>query len=107
MVYVHSNVNLIYKMREEWLKGKTKMWDVFPDDMDMENNIELALAKLDPNDPMLELVNVDDGNPLEGSSSIIADVDLQLDIKDENGGEGSGSGSGLDDFGYDMEEDDR
>jgi hypothetical protein len=33
MVYVHTNLHLIYRQREEWLKGKTKMWDAFPDDM--------------------------------------------------------------------------
>jgi hypothetical protein len=31
-MYVHTNLHLIYKQREEWLKGKTKMWDVFSDD---------------------------------------------------------------------------
>ena len=33
MVYVHTNLRLIYRQREEWLKGKTNMWDVFLDDM--------------------------------------------------------------------------
>jgi hypothetical protein len=32
VVYVHTN-RLIYRQREEWLKGKTNMWDVFLDDM--------------------------------------------------------------------------
>jgi hypothetical protein len=54
MVYVHSNLHLIYRMREEWLKGKTKMWDVFLDDMGLDNNVELALANLDLNEPVLE-----------------------------------------------------
>jgi hypothetical protein len=26
MVYVHTNLHLIYRKREEWLKGKTNMW---------------------------------------------------------------------------------
>jgi hypothetical protein len=30
--------------REEWLKGKTKMWDVFPDDMGLDNSVELAMS---------------------------------------------------------------
>jgi hypothetical protein len=29
--------------REEWLKGKTKMWDVFPNDMGLDNCVELAM----------------------------------------------------------------
>jgi hypothetical protein len=29
---------LIYRQREEWVKGKTKMWDVFPDDMGLDDN---------------------------------------------------------------------
>ena len=41
MVYVHTNLRLIYKKRQEWLKGKTKMWDVFPDDMGLDGNVEL------------------------------------------------------------------
>ena len=44
VVYVHTNLCLIYKQREEWLKGKTKMWDVFSDDMGLNNSVELALA---------------------------------------------------------------
>jgi hypothetical protein len=31
------------------------MWDVFPDDMGLDNSVELALANLDLNEPMLEL----------------------------------------------------
>ena len=54
MVYVHSNLRLIYRKREEWVKGKTKMWDVFPDDMGLDGSIELALANMDLNDPVLE-----------------------------------------------------
>jgi hypothetical protein len=30
--------------REEWLKGKTKMWDVFLDDMGLDNSVELAMS---------------------------------------------------------------
>ena len=44
VVYVHTNLRLIYKQREEWLKGKTKMWDVFPDDMGLDNSVELAMS---------------------------------------------------------------
>jgi hypothetical protein len=49
VVYVHTNL-LSYMQalgpghREEWLKGKTKMWDVFPDDMGLDNSIELAMS---------------------------------------------------------------
>jgi len=67
-VYVHTN-RLIYRQREEWLKGKTKMWDVFSDDMGLNNSVELALANLDLNELVLESVTFDDGDPLEGSSS--------------------------------------
>jgi hypothetical protein len=31
-MHVHTNLRLIYRQREEWLKGKTKR-DVFPNDM--------------------------------------------------------------------------
>ena len=60
MAYVHTNLHLIYKQRDEWLKGKTKMWDLFLDDMGLENNVELALANLDLNELVLELVTFDD-----------------------------------------------
>jgi hypothetical protein len=48
------------------VKGKTKMWDMFPDDMGLDNNVELALASMDLNDLMLELITFEDGIPLEG-----------------------------------------
>eukprot|EP00253_Pinus_taeda_P010118 PITA_10118 len=60
MVYVHTNLRLIYRQREEWLRGKTKMWDIFPDDMGLDTTVELALANMDLNDPVLEPVRFDD-----------------------------------------------
>jgi hypothetical protein len=70
VVYVHTN-RLIYRQREEWLKGKTNMWDVFLDDMGLNNSVELALANLDLNELVLESVTFDDGDPLEGSLSLL------------------------------------
>jgi hypothetical protein len=69
--------------REEWLTGKTKMWDVFPDDMGLDNSVELALANLDLNEPVLEPITFDDGDPLEGSSSTQIDAQIALDIEEE------------------------
>jgi hypothetical protein len=54
---------------------------VFPDDMGLDNSVELALANLDLNDPVLEPVTFDDGDPLEGSSSTAADAQIALDIE--------------------------
>jgi hypothetical protein len=98
MVYVQNNLRLIYRQREEWVKGKTKMWDVFPDDMGLDNNVELALANLDLNDPVLEPITFDDGDPLEGSSSIAADAQIAVDIEEEEDGEESnGEDTDIDD----------
>ena len=65
------------------MKGKTKMWDVFPDDMGLDSSTELALANLDLNDPMLEPVTFDDSDPLEGSSSTPADIDPRMGGEEE------------------------
>jgi hypothetical protein len=56
MVYVHSNFYLIYRMTDEWLKEKTKLWDVFPNDMRLDNIVELEIAVLDLNELVLEMV---------------------------------------------------
>jgi hypothetical protein len=103
VVYVHTN-RLIYRQREEWLKGKTNMWDVFLDDMGLNNSVELALANLDLNELVLESVTFDDGDPLEGSFSTSTNARIALDIgeEEEDGGESSGSDANLDD--YDMED---
>jgi hypothetical protein len=108
MVYVHNNLHLIYRQREEWVKGKTNMWDVFPDDMGLDNSVELALANLDLNDLVLELVTFDDGDPLQGSYSIAIDAQIPLDIEEEeeeeeDGEESSGEDTDIDDD-YFMEE---
>jgi len=58
MVYVHTSLRLIYRQRDEWLKGKKKLWNVFPDDMGLDNSVELALANLDLNAPVLEPVTL-------------------------------------------------
>jgi hypothetical protein len=81
---VHTNLRLINRQREEWLKGKTKMWDVFLDDMGLDSSVELALANLDLNEPVLEPVTFDDGDPFEGSSSTSIDAQIALDIENEN-----------------------
>ena len=107
MVYVHSNLRLIYRKRQEWMKGKTKMWDVFPDDMGLDNTVELALANMDLNDPVLEPVTFDD-EPNEGSSATPEDVagaaDLGLGTEDEedDGEESSDNNDG--DFDMELED---
>ena len=94
MVYVHSNLRLIYKKREEWVKGKTKMWDVFPDDMGLDSSIELALANMDLNDLVLEPVTFDDSvsDRIVGSSSTAADADHQMGREEEEGEEDEDQG---------------
>ena len=76
------------------MKGKTKMWDVFPDDMGLDGNVELALANMDLNDPVLEPVSFDD-ELLEASSSTPTTngaADLGSGIEEgDDGGESSGS----------------
>jgi hypothetical protein len=64
------------------------MWDVFLDDMGLNNSVELALANLDLNELVLESVTFDDGDPLEGSSSTSTNARIALDIgEEEDGGE--------------------
>jgi len=75
MVHVHTNLCLIYKQSNRKLKGKTKMWDVFLDDMGLDNSVELALANLDLNEPVLEPIIFDDGDTVEGSSSTPVDAE--------------------------------
>ena len=82
-MYVHTNLCLIYRKREESFKGKIKMWDVFPDDMGLDSNVELEIANLDLNEPVLEPVTFDDGDCLEGMFSTLADAQIALDIEDE------------------------
>jgi len=58
------------------LKGKIKTWDVFPDDMGMDNSVELAMANLDLNESVLEPVTFDDGDTIKGSSSTPANAEI-------------------------------
>jgi hypothetical protein len=70
----------------------------------LDGNIELALANMDLNEPMLEPVTFDEDNeePLDESSSTPTNgaTKLGLGIEDEDGGQENGS-----DVDYDMEED--
>lgn len=50
------------------------MWDVFPNDMVLDNGVELVLYKLDLNDLMLKVVTFDDGDPPDGLSPIPTNV---------------------------------
>ena len=103
MVYVYTNLHLIYKQRDEWLKRKTKMWDVFPDDMGLDKSVKLALTYLDLIDPVLELATFDDGDSLEGSSSTPTNAKITLDTEEEDAIEES---SGDHDSDADFDDDD-
>eukprot|EP00253_Pinus_taeda_P002694 PITA_02694 len=94
----------LFAQAKEWLKGKTKMWDVFPDDMGLDNSVEVALANMDLNDPMLEPVRFDDGDTVEGSSSTLADAEATLDTGEEDAAEESSGDH--DDEGNDVDFDD-
>jgi hypothetical protein len=79
------------------------MWDVFLDDMGLNNSVELALANLDLNELVLESTTFDNGDPLEGSFSTSTNLRIALDIgEEEDGAESSGSDANIDD--YDMED---
>lgn len=107
MVYVHTNLRLIYRHKEEWLRGNTKMWDVFPDDMGLDSSVELALANMDLNDPVLEPVRFDDGDIFEGSSSTPADAEATMDTgEEEDAEESSGESGDHDDEDIDVDSDD-
>jgi hypothetical protein len=67
----------------------------------LNNSVELALANLDLNELVLESVNFDDGDPLEGSFSTSTNARIALDMgeeEEEDGGESSGSDANLDDY---------
>ena len=49
----------------------------------LDINTELELANLDPNDLVLEPMNFDDSDLLEGSSSTPADIDPQMGGEEE------------------------
>ena len=65
------------------------MWDVFPDDMDLDSSVELTLANLDLNEPVLEPVTFDDADTVEASSSTPADAEMteEEDASEESSGE--------------------
>jgi hypothetical protein len=52
---------------------------------------------MDLNEPVLEPVTFDDGDPLDGSSSTPTDAQTALDIE-EDGGESSGGDVDFDDY---------
>ena len=79
------------------MKGKTKMWDVFPDDMGLDRSIELALANMDLNDLVLEPITFDDSDRMEGSSSTATDADHQMG-REEEGEEDEDRGRGNDEY---------
>jgi hypothetical protein len=85
------------------------MWDVFPNDMGLDDSVALALANMDLNDRVLEPVTFEDDIPLEGLSSTAADLVPQIGLDDhveqpKIGGESNGDDVDFDDD--DMEPDD-
>ena len=53
------------------------------------SNVELALANLDLNEPVLEPVTFDDGDTVEGSSSTPTDAKMTLNTEEEDATEKS------------------
>lgn len=58
--------------------------------MGLDNSVELTLANLDFNKPVLELVTFDDGDIVEGSSSTPTNAKITLDTKEDVVEESSG-----------------
>ena len=81
------------------------MWDVFPDDMIMDNSVELALANMDLNDPVLEPIRFDDGDIVEGSSSTPTDAEVTFDIREEDAAKESNSDHDDEDNDVDFDDD--
>ena len=81
------------------------MWDVFPDDMGLDNSVELALAKMDLNDPVLDPVRFDNGDTVEGSSSTPADAETTLDTGEEDAAEESSGDHDDEDSDADFDDD--
>jgi len=78
----------------ERLKEMTRMW--FPNDMGLNITFELTLANLDLNALILELVNFDDGDPLQGLFSIPLNATLLKNMPKEYGGNQNGNENGDD-----------
>lgn len=72
-VYAHQPWSYL-QTEGGFVEGKKNMWDVFLDDIVLDNNVELALANLDLNELVLEPITFDDNDPLEGSSSTLVDA---------------------------------
>lgn len=87
------------------MKGKTKKWDVFPDDMGLDNSVELAIINLNLNEPMLDPITFGDGDTVEGSSSTPTNVEMTLDTEERDATEES-SGDHDDDNDTDFDDDD-
>ena len=62
---------------------------LFPDDMGLDNSVELALANLDPNALVLEPITFDDADTVEVSSATPADAEMikEQDASEESSGE--------------------
>jgi hypothetical protein len=72
--------------------------------MGLDNNVDLALANFDLNEPVLEPVTFDNGDPLDGSSSTPVDVKVGLTIEEEKEDGEECSGNGADFYDSGMEE---
>jgi len=59
------------------------MWDVFLDDMGLDNDVELEFTNLDLNDLVLEPIIFYGGDPLEVSSSTPTDAQIGLYKEEE------------------------
>ena len=73
-----------------------------PDDMGLDTSVELALANMDLNYPVLEPVRFDD---LEGSSSTPADAEATVDTGEEEDAEESSGDHDDEDIDADSDDD--
>jgi hypothetical protein len=102
---VHNNLCLVYRAKEERLRRKAKMWDVFLDYMDIDSTFGLAFANLELHEPILKLITFDDGigDPNKGPSTILVDANLAMEDLEEEEEEHNGNGGDLDGFDYNYE----
>ena len=77
LVFVHSNLRLLSRREGDYLKRRSKMWDICGDEFDsFEEAGELAIANLSLDEPQEAMLFTDDG-----------DIGLEKDDEEEIGEE--------------------
>jgi len=60
LIYIHSNLRLLWRNSSKYKEDETKLWNIIGDDFSLDDNEIIVISSLSLDEPKLEVVSFND-----------------------------------------------